>query len=95
MELLADVGHVESHFFLFGDCCYWCKVGARFVPTYYRLRNHFGRTWRYSLGTRLKWKFISFCLKIVLILTQDSCTVRIEHAIGLEIVSDAPDGTPR
>jgi hypothetical protein len=26
MELLGDVGHVESHLFLFGDCV---SVGAR------------------------------------------------------------------
>jgi hypothetical protein len=35
------------------------------------------------------------CLKIVLILTQDRCTVCAESAIGLEISLDAPDGTPR
>jgi hypothetical protein len=29
MELLSDVGHVESHLFLFGD---WCKIGAGFTP---------------------------------------------------------------
>jgi hypothetical protein len=34
-------------------------------------------------------------LDIVLILTQDSCTVCVDHTIDLEIVSDAPDGTPR
>jgi hypothetical protein len=27
MELLHDVGHMESHFSLFG-----CKIGARFAP---------------------------------------------------------------
>jgi hypothetical protein len=32
---------------------------------------------------------------IVLILTQDWRTVCTEHAIGLEIVLDAPYGTPR
>jgi hypothetical protein len=34
-------------------------------------------------------------LEIVLILTQDGCTVCAERSIGLEIVLDAPDGTPR
>ena len=29
MELLGDVGHVESHFGLFGDCV---SVGAWFAP---------------------------------------------------------------
>ena len=32
---------------------------------------------------------------IVLILTQDRCTVCVEHTIGSDIISDAPDGTIR
>jgi hypothetical protein len=32
------------------------------------------------------------CLEIVLILTQDRCTVCTEHTIGIEIVLDALDG---
>jgi hypothetical protein len=34
-------------------------------------------------------------LKIVLILTQDRCTVYTECVIDSEILLDAPDGTPR
>ena len=34
-------------------------------------------------------------LDIVLILTQDRCTVCVKRTIGSEIVLDAPDGTPR
>ena len=45
--------------------------------------------------TMLKWKLVSVLLKIVLILTQDRCMVCVKHAIGLEIILDAPDGTPR
>jgi hypothetical protein len=45
MELLHDVGYVQSRFGLFGDII--C-VGARYMhdlrQTYHRLRNHFGRT---------------------------------------------------
>jgi hypothetical protein len=45
MELLCDVGQVESRFGLFGDSV---SVSARQVnalrQTYHRLRNHFGRT---------------------------------------------------
>jgi hypothetical protein len=45
MELLGDVGHVESHFDLFGDSV---SIGPRWVrglrQTYHRLRNHFGHT---------------------------------------------------
>jgi hypothetical protein len=36
--------------------------------------------------TRLKWKFISIRLKIALILTQDRCTVCVEHTIGSKII---------
>ena len=50
MELLDDVGHVES-----------CSV----------------------------------CLDMVLVLVQDRCTVCAKRTIGLEIVLDVPDGTPR
>ena len=34
-------------------------------------------------------------LDIVLILMPDRCMVCVERTIGLEIVLDAPDGTPR
>ena len=34
-------------------------------------------------------------LDVVLILTQDMCTVCVERTIGSEIILDAPDGTPR
>jgi len=62
--------------------------------TYHRLRNHFGRTQWYFKVTRLKWKLDSVYLEIVLILTQDKCTVCAERTIGSKIVLDAPDGTP-
>ena len=42
--------------------------------------------------TWLKWKLVSVCLEIVLILTQDRCTVCVEHTIGWEIILDTPDG---
>ena len=41
--------------------------------------------------TRLKWKLVSICLEIVLILMQDRCTVCAERTIGSEIILDAPD----
>jgi hypothetical protein len=37
----------------------------------------------------------SVCLEIVLILTQDRCTVCAECTTASEIVLDAPDGTLR
>jgi hypothetical protein len=45
--------------------------------------------------SRLKCKVVLVCLEMVLILTQDWCTICAKHTIGLEIVLDAPDGTPR
>ena len=42
---------------------------------------------------QLESRFV--CLEIVLILTQDQCTVCVERTIGSGIVLDAPDGSPR
>jgi hypothetical protein len=44
---------------------------------------------------RLKWKLVLVLSEIVLILTQDRCTVCVEMTKGSEIVLDAPDGTTR
>jgi hypothetical protein len=38
---------------------------------------------------------VSFGLEIVLILTQNGCTVCLKRTIGSEIILDAPDGTSR
>jgi hypothetical protein len=43
----------------------------------------------------VRWKLASVRLEIVLISTQDSCTVLDERAIGSEIILDTPDGTAR
>ena len=40
---------------------------------------------------RLKWKLVLVSLEIVLILTQDGCTVCVERTIGSEIFFDAPE----
>ena len=45
---------------------------------YHRLRNAFARTRWNSEVTRLKWKLISVRLEILLILTQDRCTVCVD-----------------
>ena len=34
-------------------------------------------------------------VEMILFLTRDGCTVGAEHTIGLEIILDTPDGTPR
>jgi hypothetical protein len=45
MELLADVGYLESCFGLFGDSVsFSARQVHGFHQTYYRLRNHFVRT---------------------------------------------------
>jgi hypothetical protein len=44
---------------------------------------------------RLKWKLDYVRLEIVLLLMQDWCSVCVERTVGLEIVLEAPDGTPR
>jgi hypothetical protein len=44
---------------------------------------------------RLNWKLILVQLEIVLIFMQDRCRVCAECTIGLEIVLDTRDGTPR
>jgi hypothetical protein len=59
--------------------------------TYHRLRNHFGHIRWNSKVTQVKWKLVVVSLEMVLIMTQDRFTVCSEHAIGLEIISGAPD----
>jgi hypothetical protein len=39
--------------------------------------------------TRLKWKLISVCLEVVLILTQDRCMVYAEYTIVSATILDA------
>jgi hypothetical protein len=41
------------------------------------------------------WNLISIHLEIVLVLVQDWYMVCAKSTIGLEIILDAPDGTPR
>ena len=41
------------------------------------------------------WNLVSKRLEIVLVLVQDGCTVCAERTIGLKIILDATDGTPR
>ena len=83
MELLGDVGHVESCFDLFGNSV---SVSARWVhdlrQTYHRLRYHFGHTQWYSMVARLNWKLILVHFEVVRILTQDRSMVCAERTIG-------------
>jgi hypothetical protein len=45
--------------------------------------------------TWVVWNLVLVSLEIVLLSVQDRCMVCTEHAIGIEIVLDALDGTPR
>ena len=45
--------------------------------------------------TWVKWRLVSVQLEIVLVSTQDRCTVCAECTMGSEISLYAPDGTPR
>jgi hypothetical protein len=59
--------------------------------TYHRLEKHFAHT----QVTWVMWNLLSIHLEMVLVSVQDRCTVWTEHTTGLEIILDAPDGTPR
>jgi hypothetical protein len=45
--------------------------------------------------TWVMWNLTSFHLETELESVQDRCTVCVEHTISLEIVFEAPEGTPR
>ena len=66
MELLGDMGHVESHFRPFVDSV---SVGATYVQSlrqmYHRLRNRFGGTRWISKVTWVMWNLVLVRLEIV------------------------------
>jgi K+-sensing histidine kinase KdpD len=53
------------------------------------------RTRRISYVTLVMWNVVSVHLETVLVSVQDRYTVCTKRTIGLEIILDAPDGTPR
>jgi uncharacterized membrane protein len=96
IELLGDAGHVEPRFGPFGDTV---SVSARLVHglrrMYHSLRNHFGCTQWNSYVTWVMWNLVLVYLETVLVLVQDRSTVCGECTVGIEIILDGPDGTPR
>ena len=86
----------KARFDPFGDSS---NLDARQVlglcQTYHRLGNHFGRIRWYSSVMWVMWNITSLYLETVLVSMQDRCTVCAKRTIGLEIVLDAPYGTPR
>ena len=77
---------------VFASVPYRCTVCAERTL---EILKHLGRTRWNSYMTWLKWKLVLVHLEIVLILTQERYTVCAERTIGLEIILEAPDGTPR
>ena len=47
------------------------------------------------LGDGVMWNLVSVHLEMVFVLVQDRCMVCAKHILGLEIILDTPDGTPR
>jgi hypothetical protein len=62
---------------------------------YRKHENCFGHTRWYSYVMCVNWRLVLVRLDIVLVLAQDRRMVCAEHTISLEIILDAPDGTPR
>jgi hypothetical protein len=45
------------------------------------------------IGDEVKWKLVSVYLEIMLISTQDRCTICAECTMGMETILVTPDGT--
>ena len=63
--------------------------------THHRLENQFECTWWYSKVAWEMWKLVSVLFEVVLISTQDRCTICVERAIVSEVILGAPERTPR
>jgi hypothetical protein len=89
MVFLGDKAQMEARFGPFGDSA---NLDARWVHglhrMYHRLEHCVGRT---RWNSQVTW----VRLKIVLNFTQNRCMIYAEHNIGLEIIWDQADGTPR
>ena len=95
MELLGDVGHMESHFGPFGDCQCRCKIGAWLAPNVPQAQKSF---WMHPMALLGDESQVVACFGQFgdsVILTQDRCTVCSERTIGLEIILDTCNVTPR
>jgi hypothetical protein len=95
MGLLGDEAQVEAQFGMFGDSA---TLDARYHglrQTCHRLKNSIGGTRWNSKVTWAVRNLVSIRFETVLASVQDRCSVCIKHTIGIEIVLDALDGTPR
>jgi hypothetical protein len=94
--LFGDEPQVEACLSSFGDSGnHIARKGARFVSNVPSARKSCGIHLMELLGEWVMWNLISVRLETVLVLVQYWCTVCTECTIGLEIVMDTPDGTPR
>jgi hypothetical protein len=95
MKLLGDEAQVQARFGLFGDSA---TLGAKLVHglrrTYRRLGNSIGGIRWNSLVTCVLWNLVLINFETVLASVQYRSTVCVERTVGLEIVLEAPDGTP-
>jgi hypothetical protein len=96
MVLLGYEAQVEARFGPFGDSA---KLDARYVHgfqrKYHRLEHRFRHTRWNSLVMWVQGNLVLVSLEMVLVSVQDRCRVCTKHTIRLEIILDAPDGTPR
>jgi hypothetical protein len=92
MELLGDVGHVESSFGPFGDSV---SFGAWFVPYVPSAKKLFWMHGMVLLGDKAQIEPHFGPFGAVLVSVQDRCMVCAKCSISSEIILDAPDGTPR
>ena len=81
MELLGDMGQVESCFGLFR---HGVSVGARFAPCVPYGQKSFWTHPMVLLGEEPQVEAHFWRVEMMLILTQDGCTVGAERTIGSE-----------
>jgi hypothetical protein len=93
--LLGDEAQVQARFGLFGDSA---TLGAKLVHglrrTYRKLGNSIGGIRWNFLVTWVLWNLVLIWFETVLASVQDRSTVCVERTVRLEIVLEAPDGTP-
>jgi hypothetical protein len=87
---------VEARFSTFGDSA---TLDARLVLDLRRmcrrLRNSIGGTQWNSYVTWVMWNLVLIYFETVFASVQDRCMVCTERTIGIEIILDTLDGTPR
>jgi hypothetical protein len=95
MLLVGDVCQVEARFYPFGDGVHLGARKVRFAPNVPRAWKSFEARPMVLLGDIGQVEACFRPFGVVLILTQDRCTVCAECTTGMEIFSGTPDGTSR